>query len=248
VLDSVNARLAAHKKALGLNSEVKWEKTDRSVVERYEKMMRAFFDEIAAVRVVVRIMFTQNSKVAIGLESRHYDEQYYLLYYQFLKHGFGLRHMPIHSNRPRLRIYLDELGDTDEQISQFRGYVSGITNDSQIRRTGLILAARDIVHVRSHDHILMQCLDVVLGSMTFRLNNKHKEKPVGKKRRGKRTVAKDRLYKFINKEICRVTGKRFNIGISTGLLNYPDDRWAAPYLHWLFEPSKFVYDPSKSKP
>lgn len=248
VLGAVNLRLSAKKQELGLNSEVKWEKTDRSVVERYEKMITAFFDEVIASRVVVRIMFTQNSKVPVGLEQRHYDQEYYVLYYQFLKHAFGLRYMPPHDSAPRLRIYLDELGDTAEQIAQFKGYVSGLTNERNIRETGLMLSPRDIVHVHSHEHILMQCLDVVLGAMTFRLNDKHKAKPEGKRRRGKRTVAKERLYKFINKKICEITKKRFNIGVSTGMDRFPEDRWSAPYLHWLFESSKHVFDPTKAKP
>ncbi len=45
---------------------------------------------------------------------------------------------------------------------------------------------------------------IVLGAMAFRLNNGHKEKPVGQNRRGKRTIAKEKLYKFIYSRI-RVT-------------------------------------------
>ena len=245
----VTQRLQEMKVGLGLQSEVKWAKTDATTVARYETMIRTFFDEIAAGRLVMRVMFTQNALVAKGLTDRHHAEGYYILYYQFLKHGFGLRHMPAHETPPRLRIYLDEIGDTKEQIAKFRGFIGGLSKDSHIRAKGLILQEQSITEVRSHDHILLQCLDVVLGAMPFRLNNKHLEKPVGQHRRGKRTVAKERLYKYILGEIRRVTGKpNFNIGGTTGMTEFPSGRWSDPYLHWLFKPAEFSYDPSKTKP
>jgi hypothetical protein len=98
----------------------------------------------------------------------------------------------------------------------------------------------DIAEFRSHDHVLAQCLDIVLGSMAFRLNNKHKEIPAGQKRRGKRTVAKEKLYKTVLAEICRMK-RRFNIGISTGTPGGVSERWSAPYLHWRFVPSEWEY-------
>ena len=248
-LSAVETALTAHKQKLGLTSEVKWEKADLKMVERYEKMTEAFFDEVAAGRLFVRIMFTQNARVAQGLTPEHYDESYYILYYQFLKHAFGLRHMAAHTPPPRLRIYLDEMGDTREKVAKFRGFVGGLRNDRFIRATGLILEEQDITEVRSHDHILLQCLDVVLGSMSFRLNNKHRLLDPSTGQRGKRTVAKERLYKFILGQIKRVTGKSFfNVGISTGLSRQPEGRWTDPYLHWLFQPANHVFDPTKTKP
>ena len=88
--------------------------------------------------------------------------------------------------------------------------------------------------------VLAQCLDVVLGAMAFRLNDKHLEKPPGEKRRGKRTVAKERLYKAILADI-RQLKPGFNIGISTGTGGDPTARWKAPYLHWRFVPSEMGY-------
>ena len=53
-LNPVNATLLARKQALGLTSEVKWEKTDPTNVERYQQMMQAFFHEIATRSLAVR--------------------------------------------------------------------------------------------------------------------------------------------------------------------------------------------------
>jgi hypothetical protein len=80
--------------------------------------------------------------------------------------------------------------------------------------------------------------------MAFRLNDKHKEVPPGQKRRGKRTVAKEKLYKTILKEIRRIK-PGFNIGISTGMP--PEQRWMAPYRHWRFVPAEMEYREESTK-
>jgi len=65
--------------------------------------------------------------------------------------------------------------------------------------------------------------------MAFRLNDKHKEIPQGEKRRGKRTVAKEKLYRTILEEIRRIH-PRFNIGVSNGTKTL-EVRWSTPYRH-----------------
>ena len=93
----------------------------------------------------------------------------------------------------------------------------------------------------------LQCLDVVLGSMAFRLNDKHKMKPPGKHRRGKRTTAKEKLYKFIHRRNCEIY-PHFNIGDTTGRAGDWSNLWKHPYRHWKFIPSVYEIDETKSKP
>ena len=249
-LQVVEGALRKRKTELGLTSEIKWEKVGAGVVDRYEQFVHEFFNQVAAGRAWIRVMFTQNAQVAIGLSREQEEERYYHLYYQFLKHGFGLAHMPAHVSPPRIRIYLDEIGDTREQVTKFKGHLLGLADTAHIRSAGGIILQPDaIAEVRSHDHILTQALDTVLGSLTFRLNNKHLEKPPNQYFRGKRTLAKERLQKFILAEIKRVTGKpAFNIGISTGRSARPDAAWSDPYLHWKFVPTDFRIDRSHYKP
>lgn len=238
VWQEVSERLEAAKKGAGIESEVKWSKVSPYDVARYERLIEEFFKVLAEGHVRMRVMFRQNIHEAVNLTVEHYKAEYFILYYQFLKHGFGLRHMPTHPDGVRLRFYLDQLPDQSrEKLAQFRGFIAGLSYDAYIRRTGLTIDESDITEVDSKKHILLQCADAVLGSMAFRLNEKHKAIPEGKKRRGKRTVAKERLYKFIRSEVCRVTDKpHFNIGMSTSVSEYPDGRWSDPYLHWRFIP------------
>jgi hypothetical protein len=82
--------------------------------------------------------------------------------------------------------------------------------------------------------------------MQFRLNDSHKEKPEGARLRGKRTIAKEKLYKHINQRIRRIY-PGFNIGVNTSTRNEPENRWRDPYRHWLFKPSEYELNPNSVK-
>ena len=248
-LDQVVVRLNKAKEDAGIESEVKWEKTSPYDVERYQQLIHAYFNEIEQGNIRTRIMFRANSLVPNELSAQQQKDEYYLLYYQFLKHGFGFVSMPKHTDGVNLRIYLDKLpSQSKERISQFKGYIAALADNYHLRQAGLKIQHENIAEVDSKKHILLQCTDVVLGSMSFRLNDKHKAIPKGSKVRGKRTVAKEKLYKALRKEICRVTGKpNFNIGRSTTPSIFPEGFWLDPYMHWSFKPKNHVYDVSRSK-
>lgn len=88
-------------------------------------------------------------------------------------------------------------------------------------------------------------MDIILGAMAFRLNDLHKERPEGSIIRGKRTIAKEKLYKHINNRIRQIY-PNFNIGIST--TKSPIEKiWELPYRHWKFIPKEFMVDETRFK-
>jgi len=82
--------------------------------------------------------------------------------------------------------------------------------------------------------------------MAFRLNDKHKEKPPGKRRRGKRTVAKECLYKHIRARVCQLY-PHFNIGETTGKGGDWANLWRRPCRHWKFVPAEHERDPDQDQ-
>ena len=79
-------------------------------------------------------------------------------------------------------------------------------------------------------------------------NDKHLEKPEGSRTRGKRTIAKERVYRHILAGVRTVSGrKNFNIGISTGMDQGWENRWLDAYRHWLFKPSDGAIRPEFAK-
>lgn len=245
-VERVSQRLNQRKEELNLHREVKWSKVTETYLAKYQDFVRAIFAEVAAGNIRLRIMFRPNAYVALGLTREQREAEYYLLYYQFIKHAFGLRYIAPQPGGTKLRLYFDQFPDTREKAAQFKGYVLGLGTSREFRSAGIVLSKEDITEVRSHDHVLLQALDVVLGAMAFRLNDKHKEKPPGERIRGKRTRAKETLYKTIHTEINRLV-PGFNIGVSTGVRGNPRAHWDAPYEHWAFVSTASEYSPDLSK-
>ena len=101
--DRITDRLNEEKQRLNLHGEVKWSKVSAPYLEKYQSLIRAFFEEVKAAHLRVRIMFRQNAHLPIGLNEEQIEGAYFRLYYQFIKHAFGLLHRPPASHPARLR-------------------------------------------------------------------------------------------------------------------------------------------------
>lgn len=232
-------RIKQKKHELNLYGEVKWQKVTTTYLGKYLSLMNEFLDLAKADKVKLRIMFTQNDLQPQNLQSYHREHEYFILYYQFIKHAFGLRYSNEGGNPIEIRIYFDKLPDTQEKSELSKDFVHGINRWPEFKRARIRILRDQLAEVTSHKHVILQCLDVVLGAMQFRLNNKHKIKVAGSKRRGKRTIAKEKLYKHINNKIREIY-PGFNIGITTGLQGNIANRWNHSYRHWLFRPSDAI--------
>ncbi|WP_188823986.1 DUF3800 domain-containing protein [Novosphingobium indicum] len=243
----ISDELNIEKLRLGLNHEVKWQNVDASNWDRYAEFIRLYFSFVAASRLKVRVMFTQNMRVPQNLEQRHRDDQYFLLYYQFIKHAFGLLYADFGPDQEVfVSILPDKIPDTKEKVERFKDYLCRIPSSARFRHTKLYIPRSGIGDVDSKEHVILQGLDLILGSMCSRLNEKLTAKPPGKKVRGKRTRAKEKLYKVINKEI-RSIYPGFNVGVGTACHYGPSDRWTHPYRHWLFMPTNYEMDRALGK-
>lgn len=244
-IDEVTERLTDRLTAQNLNNELKWSRVTENYLEKYKQVIDLLFDLIEEGKIKIRIMFTQNIFIPQGLTAEQKDNEYTLLYYQFIKNAFGLKHAPTALN---LRIYVDKLPETKDRSERFKDYLRSLEDISGFRNVPVIIKRENVTEIDSKKHILLQQLDIVLGAMQFRLNDKHLEKAEGSTRRGKRTIAKEKLYNHIRKRICEVSGKpHFNVGNSTSTGGNLRNLWEFPYMHWKFVPKNFVKDTSKSK-
>ncbi len=247
-LATVVSMLESCKQDQNLHREIKWGKVTASYLDKYVAVMDTFFDLVAADKVKIRVMFTNNQFIPQGLTSEQRRTEYHRLYYQFIKHAFGLRYCSVDLAAPvKVRLNLDQMPTSAEQTAQFKSYVEGLNRNSQMIDAGVRFDKQQMAEVDSRDHVVLQCLDIVLGSMSFRLNDKHRAKPPGQRRRSKRTVAKEKLYKQISSRI-RGIYPHFNIGESTGVQGDRANRWLHPYRHWKLIPKDHHRDLGKSKP
>lgn len=232
-LHKVQTALETRKKELNLFSEIKWTKVTDNYLEKYINIIDLFFDFIAQGKIKVRIMFRKTDDVFVRSGST-VDDKYFKLYYQFLKHGFGLKDIPPECTPANLIVYLDTLPDKHGKRDEFKRYLSHLPQIADFASADITIRPRDIIEVDSHDHVLLQCTDIILGSMYFKLNEFNKQKPDGQHRRGKKTIAKEKLYKHILARIQEIV-PGFNIGVSTGSHGFINPHWESPYEHWLFK-------------
>jgi hypothetical protein len=238
---------------LNLHGGIKWSKVTENYLEKYIAFVSAYFDEVRAGRIKVRIMFTQTALRAVGLNAEQSRTTYFRLYYQFIKHSWGFQLLdPLPYDR-LLKIFLDQLPDKKRDADLFKGYLAGLQEQAIFQSSGVTIRPRDVIEVCSHDYVVLQGLDVILGSMSFRLNDKHLARVEGESKRRKKTIAKEKLYKHILREICKWK-PHFSIGISTADRdpNFPEirdfARWSFPYRHWLFIPKNREVDINGFKP
>lgn len=245
--ESIENLLKCKKDELNIIGEMKWTKITKNYENKYKDFIKYFFEFVKTGRIKIRIMFTHNYRRPKQLTQEQKDNQYFLLYYQMLKHCFGLQHSnPNNLDRIFISVLLDEIPHGKEKVDNFRDFISRIGSQPPIAGSNIVFVKDQITDVDSKNHNILQGLDIVLGSIYFRLNNFHKEKPLNEKRRGKRTLAKDSVYKEINRQIREIY-PNFNIGTSTGTI-YNSDRWEHSYRHWCFRPAEFEIDQNAVKP
>lgn len=244
---AIEQELNVVKAAHDLRGELKWTKISAYNEDRYTAFVDKVFDFIESGLIKMRVMFTQNINRPRQLEDYQIGNEYFLLYYQFIKHAFGLRFCnPERQTSVTVSVFLDDVPDTREKLDNFKNYLSGLSDFPVFHRNRIMIPKSEITDIKSDDHVILQAVDVVLGSMQFRLNDLHKAKPEGARVRGKRTRAKERVYKHINARIRRIY-PNFNIGTSTGQADGPSSKWLHPYRHWCFMPADAVQDRTKGK-
>ena len=240
--EAIEKILNEKKDELNLFKELKWTYITENYCEKYINFIDSYFDLIERNKIKARIMFTHNRYVPKNLTDEHHENRYFILYYHLIKHAFGLSYCnPSKIDKINVQLLLDDVPNNSEKFLEFKNYISNISRSQIFRDANVSINMEDIADVDSKNHVILQGLDIILGAMQFRLNDKHKEKPKGSHRRGKRTIAKEKVYKAINRRIQKIY-PHFNVGISTGTRNGLSDRWKHAYRHWKFVPSDHEID------
>lgn len=243
----LEAEILEKKIELNLGGEVKWSRISEPYAAKYIDFMEFYFDLIAAGRIKIRIMFTQNINVPPELPDEKIDNEYFLLYYQFIKHAFGLRYWNHtgENGQAHVTLFLDDPPQNAAKFDGFKNYMAGLSEYPVFSRARVKIIKDNITGVSSKQHGIMHGLDVILGGMHSRLNELHTKPHPPAKRRSKRAKAKERVYKVMKDRIFDLY-PNFNVGTSTGIHDITD-RWAHPYRHWCFVPRDSTIDRTRGK-
>lgn len=238
--DIIREALDAKKQELNLKGEIKWIKVTENYLDKYEQMMALFFSFLKDNRLKVRIMFRKTSQTPSNLSLEQIHNRYSLLYYQFVKNAFGLIYHDGPEKSPvYLRLYFDEIPYPLEQRDAFKFHIFSLQRNSRFRKAHLKIRMDDIVEINSSKHSIQQCMDIVLGSISFMLNQKNEVIPVGATARGHRTIAKEKLFHYIFRLILDSDGIDFFDISETTPIAVPKDFWTMPYRHWKFTTPEF---------
>lgn len=244
--EAIEHELQIVKDKLGIGlGEIKWQKITQPYANKYADFVDAIFDIVERGDIKFRIMFTQNIHVA-NLSEYQVGQEYFLLYYQFIKHAFGLKYSTSENNKASATILLDDIPHNAEKLHDFKEYLSSLSLFPIWKRAGFSIAYENITDVDSKKHNILQALDLILGGMQSRLNEKHTKPIPPAKRRSKRAIAKEIVYKKIYSRISKLY-PNFNVGVSTATPDGQHQRFEHPYRHWLFIPSDAKIDSSKTK-
>lgn len=234
------------KAQLGLIGEVKWSRVRDVNWERYAVLIDRFLDLVDAGTIKLRYMWLdQQFQNPAALNDYHLETGYYILYYLFLVLAFGL---PWHDEREGVEIefFPDQLPDQPEKRREFIRFLKSchLARRYEGRSDFRIINVGD---VPSRKHLILQCVDVIIGAIGFRLNHMHKVLQ-DNGRRATGTKVKERLYKAIIARLRAIDmaerGTRdFSIGHSTGINNDIVNRWRHKFRQWDFkQPGTFNPD------
>lgn len=243
--DLISSQLNKKKEELNLFQEIKWTKVTAQYLDKYIEFINFYFNFIKSEKIKIRIMFRNNKYKAQHLSKYQELNGFYLLYYQFIKHAFGLSYC--NDNKEEdifLKTYFDKLPNTTKQNELFKDFIYRLQDVEIFKRAHIKINREDITDIDSKKHVILQGMDIILGSMQYKLNKENLVINPQTGKRGKKTIAKEKLYREINRNIREIY-PNFNIGISTGYKNDISNIWKHPYRHWSFIPASYEKDTSE---
>ncbi len=228
---------------VGITDEIKWQKVNEYHYEKYLRVVDELFNIVQENKLKIRIFFRHNQFTASRLTPDERKADYQMLYYQFIKFAFGLPYAD--EELDSMTLFIDEIPLRQSERDEFLSHIRGMANDPLLKQKGLKIADDGIVEVNSKQHLPLQFMDLILGAMCFKLNEKDKLKVEGENKIGKRTLVKLKLYKHINARIREIY-PNFNIGVTTPI-RVSSDSWTQAYRHWSFIPKYHTRDSSRTK-
>ena len=212
--------------------------------ERYKKIIDVIFALMVEGKVKMRMFFRHRQYEAVGLTNEQRRKEYPMLYYQFIKNDFGLIYSNPTGKEVRVRLLIDDMPLKGSAREEFLKAIYHLNELKSFQKANIVIKEGDVAEVNSKKHLPLQVMDLVLGSMCFRLNDKHKERGIDGKR-AKRNIVKERIYKYIRTKIWQLHSG-FNIGITTPITKQ-SDLWERPYLHWNFVPRNYIKNEELTK-
>ena len=123
--DRVKIEFALQAARVGVTGEAKWTKITERDEAAYIAFALKFLELVQTGQAKMRVMFTQNVYRTDHIEYEEQDAKFFKLYYQFIKHAFGLMYCnPERQEIIHIAVYLDDAPDTTAALDNFKNYLA----------------------------------------------------------------------------------------------------------------------------
>lgn len=146
------AQINELKKKHSFYGEIKWSKVSKSKLRFYLELVDYFF----ATDLQFRAVGVQKSKINADAFNLSYDDFYYRMYYSLLNHNINTTY--------NYNVYLD-IKDT---LSAYK-----VNKLKEVLNTKFGVF-RNVQNIRSHESIIMQITDFMMGAISYLHNNEAK--------------------------------------------------------------------------
>lgn len=243
-LDRLDTSLRDIKSKHGIHSEVKWKKLSSSNIDCYKEMVDSLIMYLANGSIKYRQMFVDRSYVIKRQpteDSPSEIDTQFKLYYQYIKHSFGLEYLPQNADRTGVLIRLDNHSSQahKQRLVSFcealPGYLGRL--DLEIR----------VTFIDSRKSPRLQICDVLMGAAGSHGNNMHKKREAGQRGMTPKQRLRHDMCLFIYNKLkvldAQTRGsKAFNWFETTGHGGNPQNRLHHSLRIWKFIPKNHVID------
>ncbi|HRI50280.1 MAG TPA: hypothetical protein PLW65_08860 [Pseudomonadota bacterium] len=244
-LDRLNKELKAIKKSHGMTCEIKWTNLKATNSSCCKEMIDCLFNNIRISNIKYRQMFLDRSLIRIPNpgESPCSDlDIQFKLYYQFIKHAFGLRYLPtIPGRNANILLRLDEHSSLK--------HMADLTNFVQHLPTywGRSDLTMQVSFVKSSRNEQLQICDLMMGAAGSHGNKMSLRRANGRRGMTDKQMLRHDLavyiYEHMRKLDSEERGSRaFNWFESTGLQGDPANHHFHKARIWKFKPSQYKLD------
>ena len=229
-----------------VRGEVKWSKLSAQNIDCYKELIDCLFRHIRSGNIKYRQMFLDRSYVPLPRREGEDDSDLtiqFKLYYQFLKHSFGLQHLPVSATREPidLLIRLDSHSSQGhkDSLESFALQIPRLVERSDLR---IQLTFHNSARIPR-----MQICDLLMGAAGSHGNKMQLRREGG--RRGMSSKQKLRvdlcghIYNGLRQIDHETRGSNaFNWFESTGLGDSPANAFNHPVQIWKFKPHRHRRD------
>lgn len=220
--DKISKLLEFRKSEHGLH-EMKRIKITEKNYKDYINVLELFFVFVKSGDIKMRIMFSPNDQLSF---KHNTHDTFMKFYYTFIINAFNIFYAKEDFN---LRLICDDLPETKDQCKLFKKcIINKIRNNDKVNTNKVYINRDRIEEVDSQKHVILQCVDVIVGLTDFYLNTSKEDI-----KKSKRARARLYVWEYICSQIMCID-ENFQLTKTTQPI-FSHKGWKGQYKHFVYK-------------